>query len=125
VQLVFGFDIKNIEAAKSAHGKLEVVNSRIVQIDVVTVPSELRQGLADEGYHAQDYAFVVHISGASRIDLVAGNTSRTLVSVGSDAKADQFEWGRESQRSPLGLVWVLDGFTACTSDPAFKVLCGQ
>lgn len=125
VQLVFGFDIKNIEAAKSAHGTLQVVNARIAELDVVAVPSDLRDRLSGEGYHAEAYALVVRARGASRVDLIAGNTSKTLDSVGSSAKADQFEWGSETQRSALGLVWKLDGITACASDPAFQELCGR
>lgn len=59
------------------------------------------------------------------MDLVAGNTSKTLLSVGSDSKADHFEWGQETQQSPLGLIWLLDGTSECTSDPAFQALCSS
>ncbi|MBO0684238.1 MAG: hypothetical protein J2P45_13845 [Candidatus Dormibacteraeota bacterium] len=124
-QQIFAFDIRNIKAAKSAGGRLEVTNARIAEIDVVAVPSELREGLQEEGYHAQDYALVIRARGASRVDLVVGNTSRTLLSVGSDSKADHFEWGRETKQSPLGLLWLLDGTSECTSDPAFQSLCSS
>ena len=122
-QQVFGLDINHIQAAKSVGGTLQVTNPALVELVLVSVPSQLRQGLAREGYHAQDYALVVRYRGAERVDLIAGNTSKTLASVGSDGRADQFEWGRQIPGSPLGPVWQIDGVTACTSDAAFQALC--